>query len=98
MARPAQPPTAPAAHQAKTKKAQLHAEQRSAGRVLLSAEELGIEFGLRYSKVQLWKLVRAGLFPAPIKISSNRNAWIRDEIVAWVEARMAERPPQPTVA
>jgi predicted DNA-binding transcriptional regulator AlpA len=66
------------------------AEQRSVGRMLLSAEDLWA-FGIRYSKVQLWKQVKAGLFPAPIKISANRNAWIRDEIVAWIKARVNER-------
>jgi hypothetical protein len=67
------------------------AEQRSEGRVLLSADDLWLEFGIRFSKVQLWKQVKLGLFPAPIKISANRNAWIRDEVVAWIAARMDER-------
>jgi prophage regulatory protein len=65
-------------------------EQRSVGRVLLSADDLR-DFGVRHSRVQLWKLVKAGQFPAPIKISTNRNAWIHDEVIAWVEARAAER-------
>ena len=65
-------------------------EQRSVGRVLLSADDLR-DFGVRHSRVQLWKLVKAGLFPAPIKISTNRNAWIHDEVIAWVAERAAER-------
>jgi predicted DNA-binding transcriptional regulator AlpA len=36
-------------------------------------------------------MVKCGLFPAPIKLSLNRNAWIRDEVIAWVETRMRER-------
>jgi prophage regulatory protein len=60
--------------------------------VLLSADDLWA-MGVRYSKVQLWKQVKAGLFPAPIKVSTNRNAWVRDEVLAWIEARMAERQP-----
>jgi prophage regulatory protein len=65
-------------------------EQRSVGRVLLSADDLW-GLGLRYSRVQLWKLVKAGLFPAPIKISANRNAWLQHEVLAWIEQRAAER-------
>jgi prophage regulatory protein len=65
-------------------------EQQMQRRVLLSAEDLW-QFGCRYSRVQLWKLVKAKQFPAPIKLSSNRNAWLLSEVLAWVEQRVAER-------
>jgi predicted DNA-binding transcriptional regulator AlpA len=65
-------------------------DQRNAGRLLLSADDLR-NLGVPYSRVQLWKMVKAGLFVAPIKISPNRNAWIHDEVIAWVAARAAER-------
>lgn len=65
-------------------------EARSAGRELLSAEDLWA-FGVTFSKVHLWQQVKRGLFPAPIKLSANRNAWIRGEVEAWVEARKRER-------
>jgi predicted DNA-binding transcriptional regulator AlpA len=66
------------------------AQQRAEQRVLLSAEDLWA-FGVTFSRVQLWKQVKLGLFPAPIKLSANRNAWIKNEVAAWVEARKAER-------
>jgi predicted DNA-binding transcriptional regulator AlpA len=70
--------------------AQAKHEARSVGRELLSAEDLWA-FGITFSRVQLWKQVKLGLFPAPIKLSANRNAFIKDEVAAWVEARKAER-------
>jgi prophage regulatory protein len=66
------------------------AEQRSVERVLLSAEDLWA-MGICYSRVQLWKMVKAGLFPTPIKLSKARNAWVQQEVLDWVEARRAER-------
>ena len=66
------------------------AQRRGVPKVLLSAEDLR-EFGVSYSRVQLWKMVRDGLFPPPIKISTNRNAWVASEVTAWLEARMNER-------
>jgi predicted DNA-binding transcriptional regulator AlpA len=70
------------------------AEQRSFGRVLLSAEDLW-QLGFRYSRVQLWKLVKAGLFPAPIKLSANRNAYLLSQLLTFIEQRVAERDDEP---
>ena len=47
--------------------------------------------GIPHSKVQLWRLVRAGKFPAPIKIGQNRNGWVDTEIDRYIEERVAER-------
>jgi prophage regulatory protein len=35
----------------------------------------------------LERLVREGEFPRPRKVSGNRVAWLRREIVEWAEAR-----------
>lgn len=40
------------------------------------------------SRVQLWRDVRAGLFPAPIELGVNSIGWPRSEIKAW----LADRP------
>lgn len=47
--------------------------------------------GIRYSKVQLWRLVRNGTFPAPIKIGAGRNVWLESEIDNLIEQRIAAR-------
>jgi predicted DNA-binding transcriptional regulator AlpA len=39
------------------------------------------------SRVQLWRDIRAGLFPAPIELGPNSIAWFTDEIEAWKAAR-----------
>jgi len=41
----------------------------------------------RTSRVYLWRAVRAGTFPAPIKLSENRIAWRRPEVEAWIASR-----------
>jgi predicted DNA-binding transcriptional regulator AlpA len=47
--------------------------------------------GIKYSKCQLWRLWTAGKFPKPVKLSASRNAWLADEVDAWVAERIAER-------
>lgn len=47
--------------------------------------------GIGYSRPHLWRLVKAGTFPAPIKLGANRNAWIEAEIDDWIEGRIAMR-------
>jgi prophage regulatory protein len=47
--------------------------------------------GIKYSKPQLWRLVKAKKFPAPIKIGEARSAWVESEIDAWIAAKIAER-------
>lgn len=39
------------------------------------------------SRTQLWRDVRAGLFPAPIETGPNSLAWIRSEVDAWKASR-----------
>jgi predicted DNA-binding transcriptional regulator AlpA len=39
------------------------------------------------SRVQLWRDVRAGTFPAPIELGPNRIAWVRAEFEAWKATR-----------
>jgi predicted DNA-binding transcriptional regulator AlpA len=39
------------------------------------------------SRVQLWRDVRGGRFPAPIETGDNSIAWIRSEVEAWKASR-----------
>jgi prophage regulatory protein len=48
--------------------------------------------GISYSRVHLWRLVKAGYFPKPIKLGDGaRNAWVEEEIDALIAERMAAR-------
>ena len=51
------------------------------------------------SRTQVWRDIRAGKFPAPIKLGENAVGWYEDEIVAWQEARpRVEYAPNQAVA
>ncbi|WP_233863682.1 helix-turn-helix transcriptional regulator [Paraburkholderia adhaesiva] len=54
---------------------------------LVLLPQLKTEFGVPYSRMHLYRLVKAGQFPAPIRISSNRIAWRASSILAWIDAR-----------
>ncbi len=41
-----------------------------------------------YSKTTLWREIRAGRFPHPIRISPGRVAFSRDQVDAWLNAKM----------
>jgi prophage regulatory protein len=58
---------------------------------LLSMDELKSVKGISYSRPHLFRLIKSGHFPTPIKIGENRNAWTEEEIDAWVTKRIAER-------
>lgn len=42
------------------------------------------------SRCTIWRLVRAGRFPAPVQISAQRVAWSVAAVDAWIDARLAE--------
>ena len=39
------------------------------------------------SKATLWRLVKAGDFPRPIRLGARAVGWKADEISAWIESR-----------
>jgi len=39
------------------------------------------------SRVQLWRDIRRGTFPAPIELGPNSVAWFKAEIDAWKRSR-----------
>lgn len=45
--------------------------------------------GLR--RTQRAELVRLGLFPKPVKLSSRAVGYLESELVAWLNDRLAER-------
>lgn len=38
------------------------------------------------SRTSLWRAVRAGKFPAPVKVGPNRIGWLETEVVEWQES------------
>ncbi|MBM4224592.1 MAG: AlpA family phage regulatory protein, partial [Gammaproteobacteria bacterium] len=45
---------------------------------------------LPYGKSWLWEASRKGEFPAPRKLSARTTVWVRDEVVEWLDARLAK--------
>lgn len=58
---------------------------------LIPATELNSAKGINYSRCQIWRLIKQGEFPRPIKCGQNRNAFLESEIDAWIEEKVAER-------
>jgi prophage regulatory protein len=46
--------------------------------------------GVQFSDTHIWRLIRAGQFPKPIKIG-NRNHWVESEIDDYIADKLAER-------
>ena len=58
---------------------------------VLVFEDLKPEKGIPYSRVQIWRLCKAGRFPKPIKIGQNRNGWVEEEIDRHIDKLIATR-------
>jgi predicted DNA-binding transcriptional regulator AlpA len=52
-------------------------------RVSALAPRLGI------SKNTIWRLVREGKFPKPIKLSEKITVWKADDVLAWMDSKEA---------
>lgn len=61
------------------------------GQRLIFLQQLKELKGIPYSRPHLHRLIKAGQFPRPIKLGLNRNAWIEEEIDAYIEGRIAAR-------
>ena len=59
---------------------------------LLRRDEVEHLTGLRRST--LYDAMRARTFPMPVNITASARAWREDEVVAWIEGRVAERDAQ----
>lgn len=44
-----------------------------------------------YSMQHILRLEKRGQFPARVAIGTNRVAWVRTEVMAWIETRMRLR-------
>lgn len=43
-----------------------------------------------FSHATLWRNVKAGTFPRPVKLSARITAWRVEDIRAWMDARVSE--------
>jgi len=46
---------------------------------------------VQYHPVHVRRLVKAGKFPAPIRLGENRVVWAEDEVNAWLYSKRRER-------
>jgi len=54
--------------------------------VLVDYADLRALFGIKYSRVHIWRLARAGKFPPPVSLCDGgiRKAWRSQDVEAWV--------------
>ena len=68
----------------------------AAGRRLLRPREVMARIGC--SRVTLWRWVREGRFPPPIRPGPNFTAWPEDEIENYIDSLIAARDDDPEAA
>lgn len=51
-----------------------------------------------YSRDSIYRLGRRGQFPRRVQLSDRASRWREDELIAWIEARTAERDAAQRVA
>lgn len=45
----------------------------------------------RLSKPTVYLMLKRGEFPRQLRLGPNRVAWLKSEVLAWIEARAAAR-------
>jgi len=53
-----------------------------------------VEAFARLSKPTIYILVKRGEFPRQLRLGPNRVAWLKSEVLAWIEDRAAAREVQ----
>jgi prophage regulatory protein len=48
-----------------------------------------------YTIRHIYRIEKAGKFPARVRVGANRVAWVRSEIMRWLELRVADRGMHP---
>jgi prophage regulatory protein len=54
--------------------------------------------GIKYSAAHRWRLIKAGKFPKPVKLGLGRNAWVEEEVDAYLAGLVAARDSAPEAA
>jgi prophage regulatory protein len=47
---------------------------------------------LPFSSATLWRLVKSGAFPAPVRLADRITAWRVEDVRAWMQARRKATP------
>ena len=68
------------------KSALLHSSSELNGVAYVRQSQL-IPAVLPFSVATLWRKVKNGTFPKPVKLSDRITAWRSDEVLEWLEAR-----------
>jgi len=55
--------------------------------LLIGDSKSGTPGVLPFSASTLWRRVRAGTFPAPVKLSARITAWKAEDIRQWLDAQ-----------
>jgi prophage regulatory protein len=58
---------------------------------LLTWRQLKEVFGIPYSREHVRRLEKAGKFPPRLCLSPQKVAWLKGDILAWLQARADER-------
>ena len=58
---------------------------------VLSYPDLRDRKGIVWSRAHVYRMVRAGKFPAPLKLGEGTTAWLEAEIDRWLADHVAER-------
>lgn len=45
------------------------------------------------SRATLYREIKLRTFPAPVKLSARSVGWLQDDVMQWLEARIAQRGP-----
>lgn len=73
-------------------------ETQRNGTMMSGAEVYGPKGCTSLSRTTIWRAVRAGNFPVPLRLTGGRVAWLRAEVHAWMDARPRTRVTAPSVA
>ncbi len=46
--------------------------------------------GIPFTRTHVWRLIKAGKFPAAVKVGERRLAWVENEVDAYLAERIAQ--------
>lgn len=58
---------------------------------LIAISELKLAKGVDYSRSQIYRKIKGGSFPRPIRLGANRIAFVEKEIDAWIASLVEAR-------
>ena len=51
-----------------------------------------------YTIRHIYRMEKVGKFPSRVRVGANRVAWVRSEVMRWLELRVADRVVHPMAA